>query len=177
MSYSLNKIIARLLAKQLCNIILILSWLILTSAIYKLNYVNIITATLISLLPQTILYYLNNRISETNGNIINKFNNQAIKYLFWLIKEIITSSISIIKIIILSKNEPKYNITEIESFEDDFKNLLYANSITLTPGTITIDAINNSKLTIHAINNSFLEDLRNTKENRVMFNKIDAIVN
>lgn len=91
-----------------------------------------------------------------NGNNICKNIKIFIKFLFyipWLIYQIILSNFMITRIV-LSKNVIKNINPRIFTYEtvltSDLAKMFLANSITLTPGTITISVVDN-KLTIHAL--------------------------
>jgi len=77
-------------------------------------------------------------------------------YCFWLLKEIAISSLNVTKIIWSPKMNfapgMKYIDTKLKSRA---KKTLYASSITLTPGTITVD-IKSDSLLVHALNKSDL---------------------
>lgn len=96
---------------------------------------------------------------------------QLIKYIFWLIKEIAIASLQVIKVIFgINKLNP--NITTIKSGEDKLGQVIYANSITLTPGTLTIE-VNQNELRVHSLNKGLEKDL--VKSN--MLRKINRIIN
>lgn len=84
---------------------------------------------------------------------------KATLYFIWLIKEIFKSSIVVIKLI--WQNKPINQALEIiESVQNnELGMVIYANSITLTPGTITLD-LGNGKLLVHALDKSSIEDLK-----------------
>lgn len=108
-------------------------------------------------------------IFKTSYQKIN-FNFLVIPYFFWLTKEIIKSSISVSKIIWSRDLKFKPSISWVEfSHEGDRHNqaeshgnsgiVLYGNSITLTPGTITLD-VKDGMLLVHALDESGIEDLK-----------------
>lgn len=101
-------------------------------------------------------------VAYTSRDLINNSNNICknikifIKFLFyipWLIYQIILSNFMITRIVI-SKNVIKNINPRIFTYEtvltSDLAKMFLANSITLTPGTITISVVDN-KLTIHAL--------------------------
>lgn len=101
-------------------------------------------------------------VAYTSRDLINNSNNICknikifIKFLFyipWLIYQIILSNFMITRIV-LSKNVIKNINPRIITYEtvltSDLAKMFLANSITLTPGTITISVVDN-KLTIHAL--------------------------
>ena len=82
-------------------------------------------------------------------------------YFFWLAKEIISSSWQVTKIIWSPKFKINPEIVEIESGlkADSAELVILANSITLTPGTYTINT-KGSKLLVHGLTDGFIKDLR-----------------
>ena len=82
-------------------------------------------------------------------------------YLVWLLREIIMSNIATAKIILFGGAKPE--IFEVPASQRTGAGLAtYANSITLTPGTVTIDINESSKTTflVHALHNDFGDDVR-----------------
>jgi len=90
-------------------------------------------------------------------------------YLGWLLQEIFWSNISTAKIILSSKHDPE--IFEIPANQKTSAGLAtYANSITLTPGTVTVDLVESkvgpSRFTIHALHADFGNELREGEMDR-----------
>ena len=82
-----------------------------------------------------------------------------IKYAFLLVKEIVKSSLKMISII-LSKNK-KYEPAIIKfttPLKSGVARVILANSITLTPGTITAD-LTDGCFTVHCIDSAFAEGI------------------
>ncbi len=82
-------------------------------------------------------------------------------YIFWLLDEIASASIEVTRIIWSSDEEIDPKLVEISTnfSTKEGKLALYANSITLTPGTLSIKATNGNIL-VHALNDHFAEDLK-----------------
>ena len=80
-------------------------------------------------------------------------------YLPWLLKEILVSNLSVIRVI-LSPNLPIHpRILSIEaSQKTEVGRVIYANSITLTPGTVTLD-VRGEKMLVHALTKDSAEGL------------------
>jgi multicomponent Na+:H+ antiporter subunit E len=102
----------------------------------------------------------------------NDFNLRTFSYIAWLIKEIIISAIAI------SKVAWKKNIILIPGLEPiktvqkkDSGITIYANSITLTPGTVVLSTEKNHLL-VHAFD---LESIDSLKEGK-MDNKVLEII-
>ncbi len=74
---------------------------------------------------------------------------RALFYWPWLIKEIVVANIDVAKAILGSSIQPSvFDVTASQS--SDLGRVIYANSITLTPGTVTI-ALEKERLTVHGL--------------------------
>jgi len=80
-------------------------------------------------------------------------------YYLWLIKEIIKANITVVKHIWLGEQSISPTLKTIKiSQKTDMGKVIYANSITLTPGTVAIDIVDN-EITVHALLYKDLESL------------------
>ena len=80
-------------------------------------------------------------------------------YWMWLLKEIILANINVLKHVWLGPKSLSPTIKKIKvSQSSDMAKVIYANSITLTPGTITID-IEGDTFLIHALTHDTLQEL------------------
>ena len=86
------------------------------------------------------------------------FMPRLLNYLIWLFKEILKSNLSTAKVIINGKVEPE-TFTVKTSQVTDVAKVTYANSITLTPGTVTTK-IQKGVFEVHALNSDFGNDVR-----------------
>ena len=86
------------------------------------------------------------------------FIPRLLNYLIWLFKEILKSNLSTAKVIINGKVEPE-TFTVKTSQVTDVAKVTYANSITLTPGTVTTK-IQKDIFEVHALNSDFGNDVR-----------------
>lgn len=79
-------------------------------------------------------------------------------YFLWLVKEIVKAAWYVSKLCLSKK--PDIN-PQIVWFKADYDNpiaaVLLANSITLTPGTITVDIYNDGIFSVHALNDELAE--------------------
>lgn len=81
-------------------------------------------------------------------------------YWIWLIKEIILANISVVKCIWLGNESISPTMTTIKaSQKTDMGKVIYANSITLTPGTVAVDLVDDQIL-VHALLREDLETLK-----------------
>ena len=98
------------------------------------------------------------------GNLIDDeglpifFIPRLSNYLIWLFKEILISNLNTAKVIINGKVEPE-TFTVKTSQVTDVAKVTYANSITLTPGTVTTK-IQKGVFEVHALNSDFGKDVR-----------------
>ena len=83
---------------------------------------------------------------------------RLLNYLIWLFKEILKSNLSTAKVIINGKVEPE-TFTVKTSQVTDVAKVTYANSITLSPGTVTTK-IQKGVFEVHALNSDFGNDVR-----------------
>lgn len=76
---------------------------------------------------------------------------QVFAYWFWLFVEIVKSNIDVAKCVLFPKRylQPTMFKTKVTQTSDLGK-VVYANSITLTPGTVTVD-LHNDTILVHAL--------------------------
>ena len=84
-------------------------------------------------------------------------------YIFWILGEIFLSNIATAKIILRGASDPE--IFEVSAHQVTTAGLAnYANSITLTPGTVTVDIdeadSGSSRFMVHALHPQFGHDVR-----------------
>lgn len=81
-------------------------------------------------------------------------------YYIWLIKEIILANISVVKHIWLGNETISPTLTTIKaSQKTDMGKVIYANSITLTPGTVAVDLVGD-RIMVHALLRENIEALQ-----------------
>lgn len=82
-----------------------------------------------------------------------------IKYIFILIAEIIKANVSVIKVIFSFAEEPEPAVVHFDSgLKTKTGNTVLANSITLTPGTITVN-MEDDHFVVHALDKSMAEGI------------------
>lgn len=90
------------------------------------------------------------RILDAEGHPIHLIPG-AITYIPWLIVEIIKSAWAVTKIVLHPKLPISPTLTTVQASQRTPLGVsIYANSITLTPGTITV-GVNGNELTVHAL--------------------------
>lgn len=81
-------------------------------------------------------------------------------YYLWLIKEIIHANITVVKHIWLGKQSISPTVHKIKiGQKTDMGKVIYANSITLIPGTVAIDLVDD-EITVHALLAKDIETLK-----------------
>ena len=144
-------------------IFLMTLWLLM-SGLYK---TLIIFFGAVSVLLVTIVI---NRMSAEDGYELKLSFNliKTIQYFAWLMLEVVKSNWVVLKIILSRQVKINQNFLEISAAQqDDLARVIFANSITLTPGTVTIETENKTFL-VHTLNltDSTKTDL-NTMNERV----------
>ncbi len=94
------------------------------------------------------------------------FFPRLIQYTLWLIKEILKSNIETAKVIIMKSEEPELFSVKATQKTNEGK-VTYANSITLTPGTVTTQ-IKNDTFEVHALTKDFGDDVRSSEMDKMV---------
>ena len=94
------------------------------------------------------------------------FFPRLIQYTLWLIKEILKSNIQTAKVIIMKSEEPELFSVKASQKTNEGK-VTYANSITLTPGTVTTQ-IKNDIFEVHALTKDFGDDVRSSEMDKMV---------
>ena len=144
-------------------IFLMTLWLLM-SGLYK---TLIIFFGAVSVLLVTIVI---NRMSAEDGYELKLSFNliKTMQYFAWLMLEVVKSNWVVLKILLSRQVKINQNFIEISAAQqDDLARVIFANSITLTPGTVTIETENKTFL-VHTLNltDSTKTDL-NTMNERV----------
>lgn len=123
------------------------------------------------LIAPLITYTLSNWLNVLPNKL--SINYATLPYILWLILEIIESSFCVIKIIWQRKIKLNAGFGYIKSNQKlDVGKVMYGNSITLTPGTVTLD-IKSNVLFIHALDISYISILKDG----AMDKKIQSCIN
>ncbi|MDA0997991.1 MAG: Na+/H+ antiporter subunit E [Proteobacteria bacterium] len=85
---------------------------------------------------------------------------QGITYFPWLLKEIVLSNIAVAKAILKGGSAIRPQVLQVPASQRDaLGQVIYANSITLTPGTVSI-GIDEGVITVHALMDETADGLR-----------------
>lgn len=88
-----------------------------------------------------------------------KVDSRIVRYWLWLLVEIIKSNIDVAKLILSPKLALSPRVVRVKATQPtDMGVVIYANSITLTPGTVTLE-IDGDELVVHAITEGVADGL------------------
>lgn len=144
----------------LWSMLLLLFWIILCE---KFN----IEVLLIGVVIASTVTYLNRNILPSESARLRKIPLYVL-YLILLLKEIILANINVAKIVL----SPKMNISPcIVRLKTHLKSSLHrailANSITLTPGTLTLQ-LEGDELVVHCLMKEYIPDLVHSKFEKLL---------
>lgn len=91
---------------------------------------------------------------------------RSLPYWPWLLREIVTSSIHVSKVILQRRMPIHPSIFSVRGLQrTDLGRVIFANSITLTPGTVTIE-LEGDLLTVHALTTAAASGWEESEMNR-----------
>ena len=135
-------------------IFLILFWLLL-SGYYS---VFLLSLGVLSVLGVKLIV---NRmdIIDHEGQPILHFSMGFLSFHAWLLWKILQSNFIVARMILSPKPNLNPKLIEISTKEmNDLERVIYANSITLTPGTLTTD-VSDERIQVHALSDATADDL------------------
>lgn len=133
-------------------VILMLVWIVF-SAIFeaKFLFLGILTCLILSLYCLNAMY-LNGIKTNNVYFILNADILKFLSYFIWLLKEVFISAVSVAKVILFSRKSIDPHIIWFKAdYDNPAARALLANSITLTPGTITVDIYDDGVFSVHAL--------------------------
>lgn len=100
------------------------------------------------------------RIDRHDGERIRmRIDGPILRYWAWLLKEIFKANVDVAKLILAPKLALSPRMVRVKATQStDMGVVIYANSITLTPGTVTVD-IDGDELVVHAITQDMADGL------------------
>jgi len=113
----------------------------------------------------TLVVSMRMQVTDREGHPIH-LAFRGLLYWPWLIKEIVVANIDVAKAILGMSDAIRPSLFTIKaSQKTDLGKTIYANSITLTPGTVTI-GLSDDELTIHALTPAAREGLETGEMDR-----------
>jgi len=99
-------------------------------------------------------------ILDAEGHPVHLLAKGVLGYFIWLAWQIMKSAWTVTKIILNPRLPISPTMTKVETTQKTSVGInIYANSITLTPGTITVGVEGNDVLVVHALQNSGAREL------------------
>lgn len=140
--------------------LLLLFWIILSE---KLN----VEVLMIGIVISALVYFPNRHFFPSGGLKIRKLPLYAL-YLLLLLKEIVLANISVAGIVM----SPKMNISPCivrlkTQLKSNLHRVILANSITLTPGTLTVQ-LTEDELIVHCLIKGYIPDLIHSKFEKLL---------
>ncbi len=151
---------------RLITFIVILTFWLFWSGMFDVFH---ITLGLISTL--IVVNWTGNMFVETKQDFSTRVREwlRFEKYALWLLWQIILANIQVFKLAfhpnLLNMLDPKL-ITFKSNLKGDVAKFIYAQSITLTPGTVTV-SVRDDEFKVHAINNEAATGLPGEMEERI----------
>lgn len=111
--------------------------------------------------------YLTHRMGYFETDVFAlRFGRRLAAYWVWLIKEIVKSSIDVARIAISPSLPISPQVVRIKaSAEQPVDQVILANSITLTPGTLALD-VHDGEITVHTLTEAGAAELRKGEMDR-----------
>lgn len=147
----------------------LLFWIVLSE--------NVKAETLcIGIIISLIVTSLNKILLQSDKLLYSKKNIVLwIYYTIILIKEILVSNINVAKIVLSPKLEISPQVIIIRTkIKSDFNKTIFANSITLTPGTLTI-SLDGDKIAVHCLKDEFALGLNNSDFEKIILKVEEGI--
>ncbi|WP_168198376.1 Na+/H+ antiporter subunit E [Crassaminicella thermophila] len=145
-------------------IFFMLFWVILAE---KINFERLVIGTGICI---GAYFFSNNiRISKKREYLLTpKKIYYLITYFFILIKEIVIANFQVARIVLSPNMEISPQIINFDTkLQSDFYRTILANSITLTPGTLTV-LMEENRLVVHCLKKDYIEDVLNSKFEKIL---------
>jgi len=123
----------------------------------------------IGIIISLLIAFLNKDLISSNKQLnLRKNILHWIFYIIILLKEIIVSNIHVAKIVLSPKIQITPQVVIIKTkIKSDFNKTVYANSITLTPGTLTI-SMDRDKIAVHCLKDEFAIGLTNSPFEKII---------
>lgn len=136
-------------------LILFLNWVIWSGMFDAFHLsLGVISCALVTFISHDLMF----KEGFSYRNIVETV--RFIKYIPWLLYQIVLSNIHVAYLVLHPKMpiEP-FMITVETKLKKDISLVTYANSITLTPGTITADIVDRKHYVVHCISKKVADDL------------------
>jgi len=100
------------------------------------------------------------RMKLLDSETVPYIHGKSIVYYAWLFKEIIKANVAVVKAVLSPSMEVSPSVFKVDMPQTtDLGRTMFANSITLTPGTVSVD-LEDGKILVHAL----LADMSNPED-------------
>lgn len=121
---------------------------------------GVVSCALVAFLSHDLLF------ARRGGNGVQTFVRFSL-YVPWLVYQVILANLHVAKLVLMPSGIKPQIVTVKSKLKSDMSKVAFANSITLTPGTITMDIID-GEFHVHALSQAVADDLLSGEmENRV----------
>ncbi|MCB2288327.1 Na+/H+ antiporter subunit E [Clostridium sp. CS001] len=140
----------------------LLFWIVLSENVKAQTLcIGIIISLLVTILNKSSM--CKNRQLNFRKNILN-----WMFYIIMLIKEVLVSNLNVAKIVLNREISIAPQIVTIKTkIKSDFHKTIFANTITLTPGTLTI-SVDGDRIAVHCLNGEFAMGLTNSDFEKII---------
>ena len=142
---------------------LLLFWLVLSGQMSPFFFIS----AFISIIA---IIYIDKKLFRISPILIS-INWHWFIFAAQLLKEIFLSAIDVMKIIWFKPASPCYTWVDTQS-NNQTTQVIYANSITLTPGTMSME-LKDNKILVHAISSEAMQEVQKASlENKILVSKL-----
>jgi multicomponent Na+:H+ antiporter subunit E len=151
--------------RLLTFLLLLVAWVIFSGVIDVFHLsLGVISCVIVTWLSSDFLFQNDGKGLQTRLVELGRFTG----YCFWLLWQIILANIHVLKLALASNNrEMRPQLVRFRtSLQSEFARYVFANSITLTPGTVTL-SVEGDEFVVHAISRKVADELPGEMEKRV----------
>jgi multicomponent Na+:H+ antiporter subunit E len=151
--------------RLLTFLLLLFTWVIFSGVIDVFHLsLGVISCGIVTWLSSDFLFQKDGKGLQTRFVEAGRF----IGYCLWLLWQIILANIHVLKLALAPNNrEIRPQMVRFRtSLQSEFARYVFANSITLTPGTVTL-SVDGDKFVVHAISKKVADELPGEMEKRV----------
>ena len=139
-------------------VLLLATWAVLSGKFDAFHLgLGVLSSLIVTVISQDLLFAdrrkgLGERLGEAG---------RLVKYVFWLLWQVALANLHVFKLAMTSAGQAEMAPRVVKfktKLKSDFAKFVFANSITLTPGTITIQ-IKGNQYVVHAISEAVAKDL------------------
>jgi multicomponent Na+:H+ antiporter subunit E len=152
------------LSRFLTFLLLMIFWVVFSGVFDAFHLtLGVICCALVALLSHDLLF------KDLSGDKKLVKAGRFIIYLPWLVYQVILANLHVAKLVLMPSGIKPQVVTIKTKLKSDLSMVTFANSITLTPGTITMDIID-GEFYVHALSQQVADDLLSGEmEDRVAY--------